>query len=189
MKHRERMLLVGLILLVFSIIACSINVGGPAYPARRIPVSTVAVGDLFDSVGTAEASGLESGQMTLTLTETQLTSFLANKLQSQSRFQLTDPQVYLQSGEIQMYATAHQGTLLATVYVAVSAGVDSQGQLQITVTSVDFGPIPVPAGLKDAITASLREAYTGAIGPVASGFRLESITIADGLMTVVGRVK
>jgi len=189
MKHRKHLLLVGLILLVFSIIACSINVGGPAYPAQRIPVSTVAVGDLVNSVGTAEASGLESSQMALTLTEAQLTSFLAYKLQSQSRFQLTDPQVYLRDGEIQIYATVHQARLLATVYVAVSAGVDAQGQLQITVTSVDFGPLPVPAGLKDAITANLQEAYTGAIGPVATSFHLESITIADGLMTIIGRVK
>jgi hypothetical protein len=189
MDIRKRALLMGFILLVFSILACTINVGGPAYPAQQIPVSTVAVGDLFDSVGTAEVAGLESGQLTLTLTETQLTSFLAYKLQSQSRFRLTNPQVYLRDGQIQMYATAQQGRLQATVYVAVSAGVDELGQLKITVTSVDFGPLPVPAGLKDTITASLQEAYTGAIGPVATGFRLDSITIADGLMTVVGRIK
>jgi hypothetical protein len=43
--------------------------------------------------------------------------------------------------------------------------------------------------LKDAITASIQEAYTGAIGPAAIGFRLESITVTDGTMTIIGRTK
>jgi hypothetical protein len=78
---------------------------------------------------------------------------------------------------------------MATVYVAVTAGVDEQGQLKITLSSVDFGPFPVPNGLKDAITASIQEAYTGTVGPAATGFRLQSIAIADGTMTVTGQTK
>jgi hypothetical protein len=49
--------------------------------------------------------------------------------------------------------------------------------------------MPVPVGLKDTVTATIQEAYTGAIGPAAIGFRLESITIANGTMTITGRTK
>jgi hypothetical protein len=39
------------------------------------------------------------------------------------------------------------------------------------------------------MTAVITEAFTGSLGPVATGFRLESIDIANGLMTVTGRIK
>jgi hypothetical protein len=33
------------------------------------------------------------------------------------------------------------------------------------------------------------EAFTGALGPAASGLRIESINIANGVMTLTGRLK
>jgi hypothetical protein len=57
------------------------------------------------------------------------------------------------------------------------------------VVSTDFGPFPAPEGLNSAISAMVAEAYTGSLGPMATGFRLESITIADGSMTLSGRIK
>jgi hypothetical protein len=39
------------------------------------------------------------------------------------------------------------------------------------------------------LTAIIKEAYTGALGPVATGFRLETIVIANGTMTLTGRTK
>ena len=38
-------------------------------------------------------------------------------------------------------------------------------------------------------TAIVTEAYTGSLGPVATGFRLDNISTANGLMTVTGRIK
>jgi hypothetical protein len=35
----------------------------------------------------------------------------------------------------------------------------------------------------------LQEALTGQLGPAAIGFRLESIDISDGVLTVTGRTK
>jgi hypothetical protein len=43
--------------------------------------------------------------------------------------------------------------------------------------------------LNEAISAVIDEAYTGTLGPVATGIRLETVTIADGAMTLSGRVK
>jgi hypothetical protein len=43
--------------------------------------------------------------------------------------------------------------------------------------------------LKQSLAALIKEAYTGSLGPVATGFRLETISIANGLMTVTGRIR
>jgi hypothetical protein len=189
MNDRKFLMLIGLSVLFLAVLACTINIGGPDYPDARIPVSTDAVGELRSSVQTSVAAGLESGQVTLVITEAQLTSYMAASLQIRDKPIFADPQVYLQDGQIQIYGTAQQGYLLATIKIVLTAGVDPQGQLKIELTTVDFGPLPVPAGLKDLITATIQEAYTGSIGPAAVGIRLESVSIVDGTMTIIGRTK
>jgi hypothetical protein len=47
----------------------------------------------------------------------------------------------------------------------------------------------MPTALRDAIAVALNEALTGAVGPVALGFRLETIDIGDGNMTLTGRLR
>jgi hypothetical protein len=189
MSVRKLPLFIGLLFLFLAILACTINIGGPAYPNQRIPVSTEAAAELLASVQTAVAAGDVSGQVTMLISEPQLTSYLASKLQAQAQPLFTDPQVFLRDGQIQIYGMAQQGYFQATVEIVLTAGVDEQGQLKIELTSADFGPLPVPADLKAAVTAAIQEAFTGAVGPAAVGFRLESITVADGTLTIVGRTK
>ncbi len=189
MKLFKLPLFAGFSALALSVLACTINVGGPAYPDQRIPTSTYAAGELQTNVQTAVAAGAETGQISLVVTEGRLTSFMATYLQDQPQPLFTDPQVFLRDGQIQVFGTANQGYFQANIEIIVNAGVDAQGQLSINVISADFGPMPVPAGLKDTISATLQEAYTGSIGPAAVGFRLESISISEGSMTIVGRIK
>jgi len=189
MNHSKISLLAGFIVLLLAGLACTINIGGPGYPTPAIPVSTEAVGDLQSSLETAVAAGAVSGQITLTFTEPQLTSYLYYKLQTQSQPLITNPQVYLRDNQLQVYGTASKGDLEATAMIILSAGVDDQGQLKIKLISADFGPLPIPNGLMEIITATIQEAYTGALGPVATGFRLQSVAIGDGTMTIVGQTK
>lgn len=189
MNARKISLIVGLSMLFLALLACTINVGGPVYPDQRVPVSTDAAGELRSSVQTAVAAGADSGTLSLEITEGELTSFLSSYLQQQSQPLFSDPQVFLRNGQIQIFGTATQGYFRANVEIIVTAGVDDQGKLTIEVTSADFGPLPVPSGLNDAVSATIQEAYTGSIGPAIVGFRLEDITISDGTMQVVGRIK
>jgi len=179
----------GLFILILASLACTINIGGPAYPTPPIPVSTEAIGDLNQAIQNALASGQGSGEVTLVITEPELTSYLAYQLSTQAQPVITSPQVYLRNGQIQVYGTTQQGYFIATAAIILDAGVDDQGQLKIDVASADFGPLPVPEGLTEAATSAIEEAYTGWLGPAATGFRLESITVADGKMTVTGRIK
>jgi hypothetical protein len=189
MKTHKISIILGMLTLAMVILACTINIGGPDYPSPVIPVSTDATGEMVSSMQTAVAAGSTTGQVTLVITESQLTSYLTYKLEAQADPFLTNPQVYLQNGQIQLYGTAKKGYFEATAAIILTAGVDDQGHLAVELTSADFGPLPVPAGLTEIITASLQEAFTGAIGPTATGIRLESVTIADGEMTILGQIK
>jgi len=185
---RNRILLTLTALLLASL-ACSIFVGGPEYPEGAIPVSAEAVQSLQSQIEAAVLAGAQTGAITLQITQEQITSYLAFKMASQQNPAFRDPQVYLWDSQMKIYGKVERGYLNANVLVALDVGVDEQGQPKIEIASADFGPFPAPNGLKQSITAAITEAYTGSLGPVATGFRLESIEIANGLMTVTGRIK
>ncbi len=185
----KKKIFIATIALALSTLACSIFVGGPSYPSTPIPVSTDAAQSLHDQVRQAATAGAQSGTITLQITESQLTSYLANYLSSQPNPLITNPQVLLQNGQMQIFGRAQQGMFTANVSITMQVSVDANGQPQINITQTDFGPLPAPQGLNEAISSLIQQAYTGSLGPAATGFRLESITIADGVMTVSGRVK
>ena len=186
-----------LLSLVLTSLACVVFVGGPDYSnLPPIPVSADAVESIKAEIQRAVAAAADTGVITVNLTEPQITSYLATRLQSDPSLQqsdkrplITDPQVYLRDGQMQIYGKTQQGIFTANIGILVNMGVDANGQPQIDVASADFGPFPAPEGLKDAITAMVREAYTGSLGPVATGLRIESISIANGVMTVTGRIR
>ena len=187
-----------LVTLLLTSLACTVFVGGPDYSSLPpIPVSAEAAQSIQAELQRAiqAAADAGTGVITVNLTEPQITSYLAARMQTDPNLQqdkkplITDPQVYLRDGQMQIYGKTQQGFMVANIGIIVSMGVDANGQPLIDVVSADFGPFPAPEGLKDAITAMVREAYTGSLGPVATGLRIESIAIANGVMTVTGRIR
>jgi len=186
-----------LLSLVLTSLACVVFVGGPDYSnLPPIPVSAEAAESIKEEVRRAVEAAADTGVITVNLTEPQITSYLAARLQTDPSLQqsdkkplITDPQVYLRDGQMQIYGKTQQGIFTANIGVIMDMGVDANGQPQIDIASADFGPFPAPKGLKDAITAMVKEAYTGSLGPVATGLRIESISIANGVMTVTGRIR
>ncbi len=174
--------------LLAATLACSIFVGGPAIPTDS-PAPTATAPSLSDQIQQAVTAGATTGEISLQITEGQLTSFLAAKLAQETKPVITDPRVVLQSGQMIVYGKATSGPFTANVSMTLQASVDANGQPQIQVVSTDFGPLPAPQGFNDMIASSFQEAFTGTLGPVATGFRLDSISIGNGVMTVTGRFK
>ena len=183
--------------LVLTSLACTVFVGGPDYSSLPpIPVSGEAAESIKEELRRAFEAGAQTGVITINLTEPQITSYLAVRMQTDPSLQqsdkkplITDPQVYLRDGQMQIYGKTQQRLFAANIGIIVQVGVDADGKPQIEITSADFGPFPAPEGLKNAITAMIEEAYTGSLGPVATGLRIETISIANGIMTITGRIR
>lgn len=197
MRIRTFALPLFLLSLVLTSLACTVFVGGPDYSSLPpIPISAGAADSIKDELKRAFEAGAQTGVVTINLTEPQITSYLAARMQSDPSLQqsdnkplISDPQVYLRDGQMQIYGKTQQGLFTANIGIIVQVGVDAEGKPQIEITSADFGPFPAPKGLKDAITAMVKEAYTGSLGPVATGLRIESISISGGVMTITGRIR
>jgi hypothetical protein len=187
MKHK---ILIPLFVLMLASMACSIFIGGPDYPAQTVPVSTSEVQNMQTQVANAFVDGAKTGVVTIKITESQLTSLVAAKMLAQENPPFTDPQVLLRDNQMQLYGKIKRGSFSANVLILATVGIDPvTGAPKVEVVSVDFGPFPAPEGMNAAINAVVAEAFTGSFGPVATGFRLESIVIADGVMTMTGRIK
>jgi hypothetical protein len=186
-----------LLVLVLTSLACTISVGGPDYSSLPpIPVSTEAAESIKDEIKRAIEASAETGIITVNITEPQITSYLAARMQTDPSLQqedkkplITDPQVYLRDGQMQIYGKTQQGIFAANIGIIVQVGVDANGQPLIEIKSADFGPFPAPDGLKSALTAMIKEAYTGSLGPVATGLRIENISTSGGVMTITGRIR
>ena len=196
MKRKELSLPLFLLALFLTSLACTVSVGGPDYSDRTpISVSAESAESLKEEIKRAFEAGVETGDVTIRITEPQITSVLALRLQSDPNLQedqkpfITDPQVYLRDGQMQIFGKTQQGMFTANIGIIVAMGVDENGKPTITIISADFGPLPAPDGLKEAISAMIDEAYTGSVGPVATGLRIQSIAIADGVMVIYGRIK
>lgn len=178
-------------------LACTIFVGGPDYSdLDPIPVSTEAAQSLRDGIVKSVESGLQTGVVMITITEQQITSYLALRMANEPSLQtesqeplFSEPQVYLRDGQMKIYGKTQQGMFAANIGVILNVGVDELGKPKIEVVSADFGPFPAPEGINDALTLFIEEAFTGSFGPVATGLRIETITIADGIMTLNGRIR
>ena len=197
MKKTKYAYSIFLITLILTSLACTIFVGGPDFSTLTpIPVSVEAAESIKTEIKRAFEAGLTTGVVTFNITEPQITSYLALRLQTDQALQQSDktplisePQVYLRDGQMQIYGKTKQGMFTANIGIIVSMGVDENGEPKIEIVSADFGPFPAPEGLKNALTAMVREAYTGSLGPVATGLRIETIAIANGVMTVSGRIR
>ena len=184
-KHRRVILVV--VMLALASLACNLSVSGPAAPGSPIPVSTEAAGQVPE-LWKAAATSAANNQLSVTITEAQLTSFVAIKLQDNPDAPIKDIQVYLRDGKIQLFGTAQGGSVNTTALIVLAVSVTPEGTALFKVEQADFGPLPVPSSLLDGLSSTLNEAFTGQIGTVASGFRVTAITIADGQMSITGTV-
>jgi len=179
----------GVLVLAGASVACSVFVGGPPMPDPAISASPDALQTLQSDLAQAMLEGLLNGTVALTFTEEQVTAYLASWLSAQKNPILTDPQVDFGEQEIIVYGQAHPWIFVANAAAAVRFEVDNSGLPRVAISSVQVGPVPLPKVFRDSIAAAADEALTGYLGPVATGFRLESIDISGGLMTVSGRLR
>lgn len=189
--HTQRRVCVAgvIVTLIFSVLACQIDVGGADPPGQPIPTQSEAASDLIETWKSAITSAAITGQVLVLLDEVQMTSFLAYRLEASENPVLHEPQVYLRQNSIQIYGISDHGLFRARVLLAVTPHVDPEGTISFELTTAEFGPIPAPGALKDTLSVILTEAFTGTIGTLATGIKVTSLTIDDGQMAIVGELR
>ena len=170
-------------------IACTYNVGGPEAPDYPTLINKNGFDPLELVWETALKAAQNGGNIQLIILESQLTSYVADRFADNENPLLSNPQVYLRNGEIQIYGQIERGFLIAGARLIIQVDIDEDGNPAFEITSADFGPWPVPDGLLAGFSMTLDEAFTGKIGPLATGIRIEDIAIQDGLLAITGKIR
>lgn len=182
------------ILLVFAILSlvalgCRLSVGGPKAPETPEPVTTEAVEQMEENLSEALQSAQQTKTFTYSITENQLNSYLSFQLEEMQDPPLTDPQVVIKNGQIEIYGTVQSGALSGQVMIVVSASVDDQGQPDVNLLSAKIGPLPVPASLLERYADTIDSLVKQNIRRISSDARLTAIEFGDGVLTIKAEVQ
>ncbi len=170
--------------LAVAVLAC--NLGKKAPPT--VAVSDQAVQDLQQGVATAVQGAINTGTLTLNISESQITSAVVLALQQKSDIPISDVQIHLRDEQIQLSGNASQKGMTLPVEIAVKVNVQDC-KPKVEIVSASAGPLPLPQEQLSGFLPMVESAITDLIASsTVSNLCLTSLKIGDGTMTITGQV-
>jgi tetratricopeptide (TPR) repeat protein len=121
-----------------------------------------------------------------TITEQQITSWLALEMRNNPDLPLSEIQVYLRGGQIQIWGMVNGSTDSTSALLTGTVGIDSNAQPVFTLESMQIGQQTVPNILLSQAEAWLNEMLAEKINSQIPGLRLMNVNVTNGLITVSG---
>lgn len=170
-------------LLVLFVLAALLACGLPfssqqsATPEPTVPVSRDAAASMQAKLEEVQQTP-PGEEFRLTLTEEELTSFVALQLPQDAQVQ--DVQVRLRAGAIHISGKAAVGPVTQDLIIAIRPSVRNNA-IALEVIEAKVGPMAVPEPLLNTITEQIRETLSAnkQVG------ELKSIEVNDGTLTIV----
>jgi hypothetical protein len=122
----------------------------------------------------------------ITVNENQLQALIVEELQPRLGDQITNLEVYLRSGQIQISGDVNTQGISAPVNVVVAVSVDPVGRPSLNIISSNIGPFPVPGDLIDEVEALINNAFREKIDSLAPNMHIDQIVIQNGVMAIYG---
>ncbi|MBI5305954.1 MAG: Ig-like domain-containing protein [Chloroflexi bacterium] len=163
------------------------NVAKPI-PTKAPVVATVAPTRAATTLAAAPTSlPTTTTKHTLVLTEAQINALINRALAASVNDYVTASNVSLRNGQITVkgtYKATNGASVNGTVVVALSA---SNCDVKVAVLQAQVGAFVMPDARKAQISASIDQALTSTLAQQYDYHCVETITIANGVMTVVYR--
>ncbi|MGB5846252.1 MAG: hypothetical protein WBG94_17550 [Anaerolineales bacterium] len=188
MKQYKMMVLI-IFVLVLSSLACNLGFGKPATPEFELPVITQA---LDNSANNLAGPGLDTeiqGIPHLEITENQLASLMEDELEQRVGDQITNLQVYLQNGQIQILGDLNTQGISAPAKVVFDVSIDPVGRPILSIISSSIGPFPIPGDLVAEVEVLINKAFQEKVLTLAPNMHIDNIVIQEGIMTIYGHSK
>ena len=186
LSKRNSLLVIVVLTLLVAGLACNLPLRGRVEPtATPIPVTGASVEELATQVASAAATAASGGPIVLEFTEEQLTSAAAVELQKAGETGVSGVQVSLRDGLITITGTASQNGFDLPLTIALRVSADAQGLPESEVVEARVGPLSLPQSMIDQFTTSFDQLLNDRFSEEAGAVAIDSITIADGKMTIV----
>ncbi|MCB9146937.1 MAG: hypothetical protein H6635_16380, partial [Anaerolineales bacterium] len=120
------------------------------------------------------------------LTEQEITSWLALEMKNSPDLPLSDVQVYLRDGSVQVWGMVAGSENSTSVLLVGELMVNESQQPTLKLESAQIGQQVIPNILIAQIETWLNQALTDAINTNTPGLKLVSAKVTSGLVTVSG---
>jgi uncharacterized protein YpmS len=184
MNKRTIRIYLGLLILLVGGLACRLPTSSTKTiePKNGMPEQNTSNGET-----TSQQPLQGSSQTTITLTEAQINSWLNEKLKEQPDQILTNPQLHLNDGMIQLTGQVNQGMLSGEVDIKFQIILDDAGFPKIKVISADLGSMPIPSSILDPMISSID--IKNLISSSGGNFKIQSIDVSEGLLKITGQAQ
>jgi uncharacterized protein YpmS len=139
-----------------------------------------------DGLWATAVAGSKNGQLTVVMTEAQLTSYAALKLTNDANSPITDPQIFLRNGKMVLYGKVKANNFTLPAALTLSVVPSPTGAVSVTIDNADVGPMPVPSSLRDTLADNINQLIQQNAGAGNTGFKVTDVAIGDGQLTVTG---
>ena len=158
--------------------------GAPERPGAQIIPSEAAGAQAKVML---ESAIPEPGSLnTATLTELQITSWLAMELKNSPDLPLQDVQVYLRDGMIQIWGIVKGSDSETSALVTGAINLGSKGQPAFEIESLQIGQQVIPNILLSQAEAWLNQLLSEKISEQTPGLEVMNVNISNGLITISG---
>jgi len=181
-------ILVPIIVLAIAaqVCCCCTMVGGPQ-PPYPITASDEAIQRFQERWATAVDESTD-GSFTITITDEEMTSLLAQMLAEQDELAISQPQVHFRNGRVEVYATVTVADPLALPGMVALSVIATDSEIGVTLEEMAFGPLPIPEPILEPLTDTLNEMLSESILAEMDEATITDIQIGEGQMTISGRV-
>lgn len=185
---RTNIIVIIIFALVLSSAACIFSSGTPETQDTGAPLSTAGLdGPGIDPAETGQDLEV-SETAALEITEEQLTSLMKSEIEQRVGDQISDLQVSLRSGQIQITGDLATQGFSAPLEVVIEVEVDPIGRPNLTIVSSSVGPFPVPGDLVGEIEVLINQAFQEKINALAPNLHIDRIVIQNGIMAIYGNL-
>ncbi len=186
MKNRKLQIVILLTGLVLSTLACNLQSAVvKQVPTVVIPTLPPAEQQaLTDQLANQLNQAASGQQVTIELTESQLTSLINGQTGNIQDAQLSNLQVVLDNNQATITGNASTNGFSGNLSIVLGVSSDAAGKPMMTVTSATIAGFPIPQSALTTISTTINDGLQGQTG---QGFVVQSITIADHKLIIVAQ--
>jgi tetratricopeptide (TPR) repeat protein len=158
--------------------------GAPERPGDAIVFSSQASAEAKDLIMNAlpQADSLSS----ITITEQQVTSWLATEMGNSPDLPLRDVQVYLRNGQVQVWGMITGSVDSTSALVVGEIKIDANQKPYFEIVSMQIGTQVVPDVLLGQMEVWLNQMLVENINEQLPGLQMMNVNVVNGLITVSG---
>ncbi len=134
-------------------------------------------------------SSPDGGQILLVVDEEQLTALIAREIENQDNPPLQEPRIALKDGYMILTGKTQQGLLQADVELVMSISAGSLGGVDAELVSARVGSFSLPDRLLDELSMQMKSVFESKISPEIENVYIDTITIHDGEMIILGHAR